>query len=73
MTHHPLKAGVIGTGFIGPVHIEALRRLGVPVTALCDLPDRITMLIVPVTLPATTLLVETPPARRYPPSGLTRP
>src|SRR5512141_1093275 len=36
-----LRAGVIGTGFIGPVHIEALRRLGVRVTALCDLPDRV--------------------------------
>jgi predicted dehydrogenase len=34
-------AGVIGTGFIGPVHIEALRRLGVNVTGLCDLPDRV--------------------------------
>ncbi|MCX7044847.1 MAG: Gfo/Idh/MocA family oxidoreductase [Candidatus Sumerlaeota bacterium] len=33
-----LRAGVIGTGFIGPVHIEALRRLGVQVTALCDVP-----------------------------------
>jgi predicted dehydrogenase len=33
-----LRAGVIGTGFIGPVHIEALRRLGVQVTALCDIP-----------------------------------
>jgi predicted dehydrogenase len=33
-----LRAGVIGTGFIGPVHIEALRRLGVQVVALCDLP-----------------------------------
>jgi predicted dehydrogenase len=32
---------VIGTGFIGPVHIEALRRLGISVTALCDLPDRV--------------------------------
>jgi predicted dehydrogenase len=32
---HPLRAGVIGTGFIGPVHIEALRRLGVQVTAIC--------------------------------------
>jgi predicted dehydrogenase len=31
---------VVGTGFIGPVHIEALRRLGVQVSALCDLPDR---------------------------------
>lgn len=36
-----LRAGVIGTGFIGPVHIEALRRLGVPVTALCDVPQRV--------------------------------
>ena len=34
------KAGIIGTGFIGPVHLEALRRLGVQVTALCDLPQR---------------------------------
>jgi predicted dehydrogenase len=29
------RAGIIGTGFIGPVHIEALRRIGVPVTAIC--------------------------------------
>jgi predicted dehydrogenase len=36
-----LKAGVIGTGFIGPVHLEALRRLGIQVVALCDLPDRV--------------------------------
>jgi predicted dehydrogenase len=36
-----LRAGVIGTGFIGPVHIEALRRLGVQVTALSDLPERV--------------------------------
>lgn len=36
-----LRAGIIGTGFIGPVHVEALRRLGVQVTALCDLPDRV--------------------------------
>ncbi len=32
---HRLRAGIIGTGFIGPVHIEALRRLGVQVTAVC--------------------------------------
>ena len=32
---HTLRAGIIGTGFIGPVHIEALKRLGVQVTALC--------------------------------------
>lgn len=30
-----MRAGVIGTGFIAPVHIEALRRLGVQVTAIC--------------------------------------
>ena len=30
-----LRAGVIGTGFIAPVHIEAIRRLGVEVTAVC--------------------------------------
>ncbi len=41
ISFHQLRAGVIGTGFIGPVHIEALRRLGVPVAALCDLPDRV--------------------------------
>jgi predicted dehydrogenase len=32
---HGLRAGIIGTGFIGPVHIEALKRLGVQVTAIC--------------------------------------
>ena len=32
---HHLRAGVIGTGFIAPVHIEALKRLGVQVTAIC--------------------------------------
>jgi predicted dehydrogenase len=36
-----LRAGIIGTGFIGPVHIEALRRIGVQVTGLSDLPDRV--------------------------------
>jgi predicted dehydrogenase len=29
-----LKAGVVGTGFIGTVHIDALRRLGVEVTGV---------------------------------------
>ena len=28
------RAGVIGTGFIGPAHVEALRRLGVEVVAV---------------------------------------
>lgn len=32
---HHLRAGVIGTGFIAPVHIEALKRLGVTVQAIC--------------------------------------
>src|SRR6185369_3757963 len=27
-------AGLVGTGFIGPVHVEALRRLGIPVQAV---------------------------------------
>ncbi len=34
-----LRTGVIGTGFIGPVHVEALRRLGITVTAICDVGD----------------------------------
>jgi len=34
-----IKVGIIGTGFIGPAHIEAIRRLGfVEVVALCDTP-----------------------------------
>lgn len=40
-TIRQLRAGIIGTGFIGPVHLEALRRLGISVVALCDLPDRV--------------------------------
>ncbi len=46
-----LRAGVIGTGFIGPVHVEALRRLGVTVTALCDLPDRVDALAERLAIP----------------------
>ncbi len=34
MTDRHLRVGVIGTGFIGPAHIEALRRLGIDVAAL---------------------------------------
>ena len=35
---HNLKTAVVGAGFIGPVHVEALRRLGVTVTGIlgCD-------------------------------------
>jgi predicted dehydrogenase len=32
---HHLRAGIIGTGFIGPVHIENLKRLGIQVVAIC--------------------------------------
>ena len=33
----PIRTGVIGAGFIGPAHIESLRRLGfVQVVALAD-------------------------------------
>ena len=35
-----IKVGVIGTGFIGPAHIEALRRLGnIDVVALAECSD----------------------------------
>ena len=37
-----VRAGIIGTGFIGPVHLEALRRLGVQVVAICDVADQAT-------------------------------
>src|SRR5262249_32676696 len=30
----PLSAAVVGTGFIGPVHVEALRRLGRAITGV---------------------------------------
>jgi len=35
-----IKVGVVGTGFIGPAHIEALRRLGdIDVVALAECSD----------------------------------
>src|SRR5262245_44126740 len=34
MTPRPMGTAVAGTGFIGPVHVEALRRLGRPVVGL---------------------------------------
>jgi len=30
-----VRAGLIGTGFIGPVHLEAIKRTGAQVTAIC--------------------------------------
>jgi predicted dehydrogenase len=44
---------VIGTGFIGPVHVEALRRLGVQVTALCDLPQQVKPAALKLGIPQT--------------------
>ncbi len=36
-----LKVGVVGAGFIGPAHVEALRRLGIQVVGLSeDTPER---------------------------------
>ncbi|MCL6459461.1 MAG: Gfo/Idh/MocA family oxidoreductase [Gorillibacterium sp.] len=43
MGNHKLRAGIVGTGFIGKAHIEAIRRLGyVELTAIADLfePER---------------------------------
>src|SRR5215831_4381963 len=48
-----LRAGIIGTGFIGPVHIEALRRLGVQIQALCDLPGRVAAAATRYSVPQT--------------------
>src|SRR3954463_11803929 len=32
-----IKSGIIGTGFIGPAHVEAVRRLGfVEMNAVCE-------------------------------------
>ena len=37
-----IKVGVIGTGFIGPAHIEAMRRLGyVDIAALADINEEV--------------------------------
>lgn len=36
-----MKVGVVGTGFIGPAHVEALRRLGIDVVGILgSTPDR---------------------------------
>ncbi|MGW8250866.1 MAG: Gfo/Idh/MocA family protein, partial [Anaerolineales bacterium] len=36
MIERSLKVGIIGTGFIGPAHVEALRRLGIEVAGVLD-------------------------------------
>lgn len=49
-----IKVGIIGTGFIGPAHVEALRRLGyVDIVALADINEetaklKADMLFIPV-------------------------
>jgi predicted dehydrogenase len=48
-----IKAAVVGTGFIGVVHVEALRRLGVEVTGIVgSCPDRAAMKAEAAALPA---------------------
>lgn len=36
MTVQEIKAGIAGTGFIGPAHLEALRRINIPVVGLAE-------------------------------------
>lgn len=36
LTKHTIGVGVAGTGFIGPAHVEALRRNGITVAALAE-------------------------------------
>jgi predicted dehydrogenase len=48
-----IKAAVVGTGFIGVVHVEALRRLGVEVTGIVgSSPDRAAVKAEAAALPA---------------------
>jgi predicted dehydrogenase len=35
-TNQGIKVGVVGTGFIGPAHVEALRRLGIEVAGIAE-------------------------------------
>ncbi len=37
---HNIRTAVVGAGFIGPVHVEALRRLGVTITGILGADDR---------------------------------
>ncbi len=37
---HQIRTAVVGAGFIGPVHVEALRRLGVTVAGILGVDDR---------------------------------
>lgn len=53
-----INVGVIGTGYIGPIHLEALRRVeGVRIKAVCDInrrwPSRLPGNMI-FTMPSTT-------------------
>jgi predicted dehydrogenase len=37
---HDIRTAVVGAGFIGPVHVEALRRLGVTITGILGVDDK---------------------------------
>jgi predicted dehydrogenase len=37
---HKIHTAVVGAGFIGPVHVEALRRLGVTITGILGIDER---------------------------------
>jgi predicted dehydrogenase len=37
---HNIRTAVVGAGFIGPVHVEALRRLGVTITGILGIDER---------------------------------
>ncbi len=37
---HNIHTAVVGAGFIGPVHVEALRRLGVTITGILGVDDK---------------------------------
>ncbi len=37
LTKSTIGVGIAGTGFIGPAHVEALRRLGIPVLGLAEI------------------------------------
>jgi predicted dehydrogenase len=40
---HNIRTAVVGAGFIGPVHVEALRRLGVTITGILGIDDKESM------------------------------
>jgi predicted dehydrogenase len=37
---HNIRTAVVGAGFIGPVHVEALRRLGVTITGILGIDEK---------------------------------